>query len=140
MSEQILKKSLELINKDNELKSNDNGLKSKDHLKSSNSNKLKKLKKMRNKSKKEADQNDKLKFVKSTSLIEQFKKLPEKRKLKLERNKEKLKQIASIKIDKSFSKTLFKDFNEETNQDKKSKKSVFTEDDFLEFERQFVMN
>ena len=139
MSEQILKKSLDIINKDNELKSKDSQLsssKSKSKLK----NRLRKNKKAKKDSKnlrKEFEFTRKSK----TSLIEQFKSQPERRRLQLEANKEKLKKMASLKVDKSLSKTLFKDFeSNELNQVKKLKKSVFTEDDFLEFERQFVMN
>lgn len=131
MSESILKKSLDIINKDCELKSK--------KFKETKSSKFDKLR-MKKRSNQDKEQMDKLKFKKSISLIEEFKSRPEKRKLKLEENKRKLKQMASIKVDKSFSKVLFKDFKEDTKEDKKSKGSVFTEDDFLEFEKQFCMN
>ena len=128
MSESMLKKSLDIINRDNELKS-------KDHPRVAAKSRPKKRK-----SKKVGEKEDKLQFSKSASLIEQFKSLPEKRRLQLERNREKLKQMASLKVDASFSKTLFRDFEPDTKSKNESKGSVFTEDDFLEFERQFVNN
>lgn len=129
MSESLLKRSLDIINRDSELKS-------KDHPRAATKGRPRKRK-----AKKEGDKEDKLlQFSKSASLIEQFKSQPEKRRLQLERNREKLKQMASLKVDKSFSKTLFKDFENDTKSKVEPKGSVFTEDDFLEFEKQFVNN
>ena len=126
----MLKKSLDILNRDNELKSKDHPLKAA----------TTKKRPKRRKPKKDVDKVDKLQFSKSASLIEQFRSQPEKRRLQLEKNREKLKQMASLKVDKSFSKTLFKDFQADTKSKQESKGSVFTEDDFLEFERQFVNN
>lgn len=129
MSEALLKSSLDIINRDNELKS-------KDHPRP-----VKKNRPRKRKAKKEGDKEDKLlQFSKSASRIEQFKSQPEKRRLQLEKNREKLKQMASLKVDRSFSKALFKEFDKDTKSKEEPKGSVFTEDDFLEFEKQFVNN
>lgn len=135
MSESLLKRSLDILNRDNELKSKDHPQKER------SKNKLKSRPKKRKQPKRDADKEEKLQFSKSASWIDQFKSQPEKRRLQLEKNRAKLKQMASLKVDKSFSKTLFKDFEQDVaSKNAEPKGSVFTEDDFLEFERQFVNN
>ena len=134
MSESMLKRSLDILNRDNELKSKDHSQKDR------SKNKPKNRSKKRKQAKREADREDKLQFSKSASLIDQFKSQPEKRRLQLQKNREKLKQMASLKVDKAFAKTLFKEFEPDAASKNESKGSAFTEDDFLEFERQFVDN